>query len=68
MKEKKEGICPICQSRDLKGYETPPKVYDGFISFFLECGNCGGSFEEDYEIIYMGQNCIEDVNGNEVEI
>lgn len=65
MKVQKEGICPICGSNDLS-YSDTPKVYSEFISFFVECNNCGGSFEEDYKIIFMEQNCIEDEDGNEV--
>ena len=60
----KQGTCPLCGCDNLT-YETL-KEYDGYISYFVTCKDCECSFEEDYELKYMEQNCIETLEGEEV--
>lgn len=60
----KQETCPLCGSDNLD-YGTL-KLYDNYVSYPVTCRDCKCSFEEDYRLEYIEQNCIETIEGEEV--
>lgn len=66
MKKQNAGICPVCGSDKLKYGSI--KEYDGFIAYVVECQKCECSFEENYDLVFSGQDSFCDKNGEEIEV
>ena len=60
----KQETCPLCGCNNLS-YGVL-ELYDSFVSYPVTCNECGCSFEENYDLVFSGQNCIETKDGEEV--
>lgn len=58
IKKHEQGKCPVCGSKDLN-YEV--FEYEGDGGYYpVECEKCHTRFEENYNLVYLNQDDIEE--------
>lgn len=60
-----ENKCPVCGEKENIEYQGG--LDDGGYTYHCTCGNCGATYHECYDMIFAGDYCIKDKDGNEYE-